>query len=629
LTPPTILFIPTPARIVNPAVHSLPNLSRRLVFFWPYKLIQKKESSEPPSTPAHPCLAKPSSMVIIATAPKPEAGPERRNDGFPLAAGTITEMAMSACKVSRRTVLFGSALLFCSTALPRIGWAQAPKKGGRLVVAADSEPRNLNPAIVASNGVFFISSKVVETLAEASYDGKDGLSPRLAVSWEGAADGLAATFKLRQGVKWHDGKPFTSADVAFSALQIWKALQNLGRTVFKDLEAVDTPDELTAVFRFSKPTPFQLIRNALPALSSVVPKHIYETGDISANPANNAPIGTGPFKFSEYKPGEYYRLTKNAGYWGEGEPYLDEIIYQVLPDRASAANALEAEEIQLAAFSAVPLADLARISKVPGLKVVSKGYEGLTYQLVVEINHRRKELADLKVRQAIAHAIDKDFVVKTIFLGYAAAATGPVPKNDPQFYTPDVELYPFDVARANALLDEAGYKRGADGTRFSLKLLPAPYFNETRQFGDYLRQALAAIGINAQLVNNDDAAHIKAVYTDHAFDLAVGPPVFRGDPAISTTVLVRSGIPDGVPFSNQGGYKNAELDALIDKAAETLDAGARTELYKEFQKKVTQDLPLINVAEWSFISVASDKLNNIANNPRWAVSNWADTWLAQ
>ncbi|RWE50823.1 MAG: ABC transporter substrate-binding protein [Mesorhizobium sp.] len=534
---------------------------------------------------------------------------------------------MSDLTISRRGLLAGSALLLASTALPTIGRAQAPKKGGRLIVAADSEPRNLNPAIVASNGVFFISSKVVETLAEASFDGRDGLQPRLALSWEGAADGLSVTFKLRDGVKWHDGKPFTSADVAFSALEVWKPLQNLGRTVFKELSTVETPDELTAVFKFAKPTPFQLIRNALPALSSVVPKHVYESGKIEDNPANNAPVGTGPFKFAEYKAGQYYRLAKNADYWGKDEPYLDEIVYQVLPDRTSAAAALEAEEIQLAAFSAVPLADLDRISKVPGLKIVTKGYEGLTYQLVVEINHRRKELADLKVRQAIAHAIDKDFVVKTVFLGYAAIATGPVPKNDPQFYTADVPTYPFDVAKANDLLDEAGYRRADDGKRFALKLLPAPYFNETKQFGDYLRQALAAIGIDAEIVNNDSAAHIKAVYTDHAFDLAVGPPVFRGDPAISTTILVQSGIPDGVPFSNQGGYKNADLDALIVKASETLDTSARTELYKEFQKKVAADLPLINVAEWSFISVARDTVGNIANNPRWAVSNWADTYL--
>ncbi|TGV62961.1 ABC transporter substrate-binding protein, partial [Mesorhizobium sp. M00.F.Ca.ET.158.01.1.1] len=95
------------------------------------------------------------------------------------------------------------------------------------------------------------------------------------------------------------------------------------------------------------------------------------------------------------------------------------------------------------------------------------------------------------------------------------------------------------------------------------------------------------------------------------------------DPAISTIILVQSGIPDGVPFSNQGGYKNPALDALITKASETLDTTARTDLYKEFQRQVTADLPLINVAEWSFISVASDKVGNIANNPRWAVSNWA------
>ncbi|MEQ1406420.1 ABC transporter substrate-binding protein [Neorhizobium sp. Rsf11] len=534
---------------------------------------------------------------------------------------------MSIASLSRRTLFQAGAALLASTALPRFARAQNAPSGGRLIVAADSEPKNLNPAIVASNGVFFIASKVIEPLAEASFEGKEGLSPRLATSWEGSPDGKSVTFKLREGVKWHDGKPFTSADVAFSALNIWKPLQNLGRLVFANLETVDTPDETTAIFRFSKPTPVQLIRNALPVVSSVVPKHVYEGTDIATNPANTKLIGTGPFKFAEYKPGEYYRLTKNENYWAKGEPKLDEVIFRVLPDRAGAGAALEAEEIQLAAFSAVPLTDLDRISKVPGIKVISKGYEALTYQLVVEINHRRKELADLKVRQAIAHAIDRKFVVDTIFLGYAVASTGPVPKNAPEFYDADVPTYDFDVARANVLLDEAGYPKGANGTRFSLKLRPAPYFNETRQFGDYLRQALAAIGIDAQLVNADSAAHQKAVYTDHDFDLAVAPPVFRGDPAISTTILVQSGIPAGVPFSNQGGYASKELDGIISKAAETIDTAARTELYKQFQKIVAADLPLIYVAEWGFITVARDTVLNVSNNPRWAVSNWADTAL--
>ena len=526
---------------------------------------------------------------------------------------------------SRRLLLQSSAALATLSAFGV--HAQAQGTGGRLIVAADSEPKNLNPAIVASNGVFFIASKVIEPLAEASFTGEDGLEPRLATGWKGAADGLSVTFTLREGVKWHDGKPFTSADVAFSAMNLWKPLQNLGRIVFANLSDVETPDEKTAIFRFSKPTPFQLIRNALPVVTSVVPKHLYEGTDIAANPANNMLVGTGPFKFAEYKPGEYYRLERYTEYWSEDQPKLDEIVYRVLPDRAGAGTALEAEEIHLAAFSAVPLSDLARIGKEPGIQIISAGYEALTYQLVIEINHRRKELADLNVRQAIAHSIDKDFVVRTIFLGFAQPATGPVPHNSKEFYFADVEDYEFDVDKANAMLDEAGYKRGANGTRFSLKLLAAPYFNETRQFGDYLRQALAAIGIDAELANNDSAAHQKAVYTDHAFDLAIAPPVFRGDPAISTTILVQSGIPGGVPFSNQGGYANPELDAIIAKAAETVDGKARIGLYNDFQRMVADDLPLINVAEWGFITVARDTVLNVGDNPRWAVSNWADAAL--
>ncbi|MEK1889854.1 MAG: ABC transporter substrate-binding protein [Phyllobacterium sp.] len=538
---------------------------------------------------------------------------------------------MSRIIFNRRAFLASTASAAAMASLGRSGWATeaAPVKGGRLVVAGDSEPANLNPAIVASNGVFFVASKVIEPLAEQAYEGKDGLSPRLATSWEGSADGLTATFKLREGVTWHDGKPFTSADVAFSALEVWKKLQNLGRVVFKNLERVETPDEQTAILKFSQPTPFQLIRNALPVVTSVVPKHIYEGTDIAKNPANQQLVGTGPFKFGEYKPGEYYLLKRNDAYWQKDEPLLDEIVYQFLPDRAAAGNALEAEQIQLAAFSAVPLADLDRISKVPGLKVYANGYEGLTYQLIVEINHRRKELADIRVRQALAHAIDHDFVVKTIFLGYAKSSSGPVPAYDKTFFEPDVTKYDFDPAKAEALLDEAGYKRGADGNRFTLKLLPAPFFNETKQFGDYLRQALAKVGIDAQIVSNDTPAHLKAVYTDHAFDITVATPVYRSDPAISMTILFESGLPAGVPFSNQYGYANAEIDKLIKDAASTIDADKRAGLYKELQKKVADDLPLINVAEFSFITVARDTVQNVSDNPRWAVSNWSNVWLKQ
>lgn len=537
---------------------------------------------------------------------------------------------MSDFRLTRRALLGGTAGAAALSALPLPlrAMAATPRRGGTLVVAADTEPRNLNPAIYASNGVFYVASKVIEPLAEMSYD-EPGLTPVLATGWTPSADGRSITFTLRPDARWHDGEPFTSADVAFSAMEVWRPLQNFGRVVFKDLEAVDTPDALTAVFRFSKPTPFQLIRNALPALTGVVPKHVYEGTDIDANPANQALIGTGPFRFAEHRPGEYYRLERNPDYWQPGLPYLDGIVYRVLPDRASVSAALETGDIQLAAFSAVPLTDLERLDALPGLRIVKEGYEGITYQLTVEINHRREELRDVRVRRAIAHAIDRRFVVDAIFLGYATTSTGPVPASAREFHTADVPTQGYDRAKAEALLDEAGYpRRGDEGMRFSLRLRPAPWFDQTRQFGDYLRQALRAVGIDAEIVNADPAGHIKAVYTDHDFDLAVGSPVYRNDPAISTTILYQGGLPAGVPFSNQYGYADPEMDALIARAAETIDAEARSELYRAFQRLAAEQLPIIHVAEFTFITVAHERVGNVANNPRWATSSWADTWLA-
>ena len=186
---------------------------------------------------------------------------------------------MSLISLTRRALLQSTAALAAATALPLSAFAQS---GGRLVVAADSEPKNLNPAIVASNGVFFVASKVIEPLAEASFDGEGGLAPRLATSWEGSADGLSVTFKLREGVTWHDGKPFTSADVAFSAMKVWKPLQNLGRLVFANLEAVETPDAHHGGLQV-------LQADAVPAHpqrpagrhGACVPKHIYEAAPTS------------------------------------------------------------------------------------------------------------------------------------------------------------------------------------------------------------------------------------------------------------------------------------------------------------------------------------------------------------
>ena len=174
-------------------------------------------------------------------------------------------------------------------------------------------------------------------------------------------------------------------------------------------------------------------------------------------------------------------------------------------------------------------------------------------------------------------------------------------------------LFRSDPAKAEALLDEAGYKKGSNGNRFALKILPAPFFEQTRLTGDYLRQALRRIGIDAQIETNDAPGHIAKVYKDHAYDLAIAALVYRNDPAVSTTVLYRSGTPAGVPFANQYSYVDADMDKLIDQAASEINADERTKLYVAFQKKVMTDLPIIPLIDFPFLSVVSDKVVNHHN----------------
>jgi peptide/nickel transport system substrate-binding protein len=537
---------------------------------------------------------------------------------------------------ARTAIVLAAASLSVGVLLPAAAAGQGePVEGGTLIVAGDgvAEPASLNPAITASNGVLLYAAKIIEPLADVAADGS--LRPLLATSWEGSDDGLTYTFHLRDGVTWSDGEPFTSADVAFSAMEVWKPFGNLGRQIFANLESVETPDDQTAILHFSAPMPPQLLEAAIPAVTSVVPEHILAGTDIAPapdaepNPYSLEPIGTGPFVLTEHQPGVLYRLGANESYWDVGKPYLDEIVFQFLPDPATKANAVETGEVHLVVFSGIPVLDLQRIDDLDGVSAVTSGYEDMTYEITLDFNHRNEILANPDVRKALRMAIDPQVIIDTVFGGYGAkVATGPVPTTDETFYTSDVTTYAYDPAAAQALLDEAGFPRGDDGIRFALRLRPAPFFAETRGTGDYVAQALEEIGVDVEIVSADAPGHIDAVYNTHDFDLAIDSPAYRNDPAISTTVLYQGGLDAGIPFTNQWGYDSAEMNQIIADAATETDPDARVELYHQFQQLAADDLPIAPLVEFTFTSVASDRVQNIGNTPRWAVSSWADTWLA-
>lgn len=529
--------------------------------------------------------------------------------------------------LSRRTLLASVSAAALAGVLPKGVFAaeSTPTKGGVLTVQLGAEQRILNPAIRASTSVFIVTGKIVEALVDLGEDGS--IVPVLAESWEAAPDGKSVTFKLREGVTWHDGKPLTSADVQYNAMQLWKKYQNYGTQLQLYLDAVDTPDDRTAIFRYSRPMPLDLLLRAMVDLGYLVPRHLYEGTNPLDNPANTAPIGTGPFKFVEYQRGQYIIAERNPNYWRKDQPYVDRIAWRFITDKSAAAAAMETGAVQLSAYNQLSLADLDRLKKDPRFSVGTRGNEANPFNNTVEFNHRRKELADVRVRRAIAHAIDVEFFIENFLYGNGKVATGPIPSVSKAFYPGGTFPYPFDRKKAEALLDEAGYKRGADGNRFTLRLVPVQNAEDVPLFGTYIQQSLAEVGIKVDVVQLDNAGALATIYKEWNFDLATGWQQYRGDPAVSTTVWFRSGSPKGAPWTNQFGYKSEALDKLIDEAASEIDPVKRKALYAKFVQMVNEELPVWFATERLFTTAASVKLQNDNNTPRWPSSSWHDLYL--
>ncbi|MFE1601058.1 ABC transporter substrate-binding protein [Methylobacterium sp. ID0610] len=525
---------------------------------------------------------------------------------------------------TRRDVLSAAGAAVLGAAIPAAR-AAAPRRGGVLTVQLSGEQRVLNPALRASTGVYVVTSKIVEPLVDLDREGRP--APVLATGWQAAPDGRSVTFRLREGVRWHDGKPFTAADVQFTALEMWKKHLNYGTQLQLYLEAVDTPDPHTAVFRYARPMPLDLLLRALCDLGYVAPRHVFEGTSLLDNPANTAPIGTGPFRFVRYERGQYIIAERNPDYWRAGFPFLDRVVWRFILDKAAAAAALETGEVQLAPYNALALADLDRLKTDPRFTVSSRGLEANAFNNTLEFNTRRKELADVRVRRAIAHAIDVPFFIENFLYGLGKPATGPIPSSSTAFYLDNPPPYAFDPKRSEALLDEAGFRRGAGGTRFSLKLVPIMNGEDVPLLATFIQQSLQAVGIRVEIVTLDIAGALATVYRDWNFDLATGWHQYRGDPAVSTTVWYRSGSPKGAPWTNQYGWQSDEVDRLVDAAATELDPAKRKALYAAWVKAVNDEIPVWMLTERSFLSATSRRLHDDHNTPRWGSQDWHDTWI--
>ena len=514
--------------------------------------------------------------------------------------------------------------LLAATAQPGADAGPA-RKGGTLVASwGGLEPQALFVPGGGGSSPFQTATKILERLLKLDADLK--FQPALALSVTPAADFRSYTIKLREGVTWHDGAPFTSADVVYNVLQHWKPVS--AGIALKSLTGATATDPLTVVLNFDAPVPEFFLKSTLAGqFQLLVPKHLYDGRDIITNPLNNTPVGTGPWKYGKWVRGSHVEYLRNDSYWNAGQPNLDRLIIRWWGDPATRGAALETGELGLAYSNPVPARDIDRLLKTGKVVVDTRGYQNSAWTVTAEFNQRRDIVNRREVRQAILHAIDRQFIVDTIYYGRGKPAIAPVFSSNPLFYTEDVPRYPFDPKKAAALLDAAGLPV-KDGKRFTVNLVAAAWFEENAKLGQYLKQALQDVGIEVKLDSVDRATALKRIYGDYDYDIAVSN--FTSPLELVPTVTqfyTTDGIVKGAAFRNATGYSNPEMDALVAKLTQETSPDARRTLAHQFARLASTDVPHVPLVEIQSFTLAGKNVRNFTTGANVQGESLADVWL--
>lgn len=524
--------------------------------------------------------------------------------------------------MNRREFNLMMAAMFGSTVFSGQSYAQASVD--TLTSIVNPEPPILNLGLNQQTPTGVVAGKMYEGLLSYAKD----LTPQplLADMWEVSADGLIYTFHLARNVKWHDGQPFTSADVVFSCKTMLPEVHPRARDVFNRCEDISAPDDHTVVFKLKKAFPAFLMAFET-ASAPMVPRHLLEGKDYRKAGAEQPPIGTGPFRLAEWVKGSHIRLEAFDGYYREGQPKLKEIFYRVIPDAASRSVSLEQGEAQLAQWQDIEPFDAARLADLPHLEMTTEGYEYFSPMLWVEVNCRRPPMNDKRFRQALMHLIDRNFVRDRIMFGLAKAATGPI-ASSMRFYDPNVKTYEASVQKAVALLDEMGLKPDASSTRVTLKFTMVPAGDTWTRIAEYVRQACSAAGIKIELQSNDLAGWVAAV-SNGDFDISGNQLYQNGDPALGVArTYISSNIRKGVMFSNTAGYSNPKVDELFEAAAVELNQEKRQALYTEVQKLLVEEAPVIWLCEQKYPTIYDNRLKDLITTATGVNSNFGTTHFA-
>jgi peptide/nickel transport system substrate-binding protein len=523
------------------------------------------------------------------------------------------------------TIACGGALLSCGGG----GIAGAAPSNDLLIVGYDREPDTLNR--FSTHILEDIQTCVVEGLTTT--DEKMNVIPLLASEIPTLENsgvrlqpngGMDVTWHLRPGVKWHDGVPFTSADVKFTVDAINSPNYNPESTDgFDRITSVDTPDSLTAIVHYREvyaPYAIQFIRGTLP-------KHVLEGKDIDrASDYNRKPLGTGPYRVTEWKTGEYILLDKVDTYWrGPAFPKIRRILFKFVPNTNTRINQLKAGEVHVVAL--VPWDKYRELKDVPGLTIHS--IMGNSYEHVT-LNERQVEaFQDVRVRRALLMATDRELIARTILDGLAPVTNGAIQPLS-WAYTDSVRKYPYDVAAAKALLDSAGWHdtngdgvREKNGKPFAFTLMTQAGFAVRENVSQALQRQWRDVGIDAKIQLVDGTA-ISNLWFEGKFDAMLHWWHMPSDPELVTFFAKDKTPPAG---RNINYFSDDSLTRLVYAADRTVRQDERRRYLVAAQQRLAElvpELPLYNVTR---LDAVPSTLRNFKGNPTnagifWNVHEW-------
>ena len=514
-------------------------------------------------------------------------------------------------------LLVSTALYGCSSDnASEGGEGEGGSEGGSteektLIFGRGGDSVSLDPITVTDGESFKVTKNVFDTLVNFGEQDTE-IEPALATEWTAAEDGLTYTFTLEEGVKFHDGTDF-NAEAVVANFERWAAgdgekfpyygsmFGGYGDDEGHVIESVEATGDHEVTFTLNRPQAPFLKNLAMSPFGIASPTALEKSGDAFGD----NPVGTGPFKFVEWKRNDTVTIEKFDDYWVDGEPKLDQVVFRAIPDNSARLNALLSGEIDLA--DGITPSDGATIEGDENLQLFERpsmnvGYLGMTVT--------REPFDDPKVRQAINHAIDKQAIVDAFFEGRAEVAKNPIPPVI-SGYNDSIEDYAFDPERAKELLAEAGLPDGFEMELYAMPV-PRPYMPDGQKVAEAIQKNLADIGVTAEIVSFEWATYLEKAANGEADAFLLG---WTGDNGDADNFLYALLDQDNIGTNNYTYYESQELHDVLIQAQTEVDEDLRNELYMQAQEIIHEDAPWVPLAHSTPLLAGGKNVINFKAHP--------------